>query len=72
MSKYITQPELNEMMELSDRWESLNTDELKRLLYLCRLTQRHATNVTELWGVNDHGMIDGLSQVIEKIQGRLA
>jgi hypothetical protein len=73
MANFVTQAELDEAAALSERWESLNADELQRLSYLCQLTQRHAANVTELFGISDHdGIISGMQQVIEKIQGRLA
>ena len=73
MSKYVTQADLDEAAALSERWESLSTDQLNRFLYLCESIRSHAELTVGFFGATDpEGMIDDFTQVIAKIQGRLA
>lgn len=68
MSKYITQADLDEAAALAERWESLSTDQLKRFLVLCESIHSHAKLAV---GSDPEGLIDGMAQVITKIQERL-
>ena len=72
MSKYVTQADLDEAAALSERWESLSTDQLNRFLYLCESIRSHAELAVDFFGATDpEGLIDGMAQVITKIQERL-